>query len=91
MSQYADGGLITTKPYLCGSAYVLRMSNFPRGDWCPVWDALYWRFIHRHMDFFATNPRTSMAASACRKLGSKLTQHLQIADSFLERLHSDLL
>jgi deoxyribodipyrimidine photolyase-related protein len=91
MSQYADGGLITTKPYLCGSAYVLRMSNFPRGDWCPVWDALYWRFIHRHMDLFATNPRTTMAASACRKLGSKLTQHLQTADSFLERLHSDLL
>jgi deoxyribodipyrimidine photolyase-related protein len=91
MSQYADGGLITTKPYLCGSAYVLRMSNFPRGDWCPVWDALYWRFIHRHMDFFATNPRMSMAASACRKLGSRLTQHLQTADSFLERLHSDWL
>mgnify|MGYP003339403146 CR=1 FL=1 len=52
MSQYADGGLMTTKPYICGSAYVRRMSDFPRGPWCAVWDALYWRFIERHEDVF---------------------------------------
>jgi len=43
MSQHADGGFMTTKPYISGSAYVLKMSDFPKGDWCPVWDALYWR------------------------------------------------
>jgi deoxyribodipyrimidine photolyase-related protein len=39
MSQHADGGLITTKPYLSGSSYVLKMSNFTKGPWCAVWDA----------------------------------------------------
>ena len=48
MSQHADGGLITTKPYLSGSSDVLKMSNFRKGPWCEIWDALYWRFIDRH-------------------------------------------
>jgi deoxyribodipyrimidine photolyase-related protein len=91
MSQYADGGLITTKPYISGSAYVLKMSNFQRGPWCEVWDALYWRFVDRHRDFFAGNPRMSMMARQCERLGAKLTQHHRTADKFLERLHMDRL
>ena len=38
MSQNADGGLITTKPYFSGSSYIRKMSHFKSGDWCPVWD-----------------------------------------------------
>lgn len=58
MSQFADGGLFATKPYLSGSAYLLRMSDYPRGPWCEVWDGLYWRFVAKHREFFASNPRT---------------------------------
>lgn len=50
MSQHADGGLITTKPYISGSGYILKMSRFPKGNWCKIWDALYWRFIHSIRD-----------------------------------------
>ena len=88
MSQYADGGLITTKPYISGSAYVLKMSNFQRGPWCEIWDSLYWRFVDRHRDFFAGNPRMSMMARQCERLGTKLTQHHRTAEKFLERLHT---
>ena len=88
MSQYADGGLITTKPYISGSAYVLKMSNFPKGAWCPIWDALYWRFISRNRDFFAANPRMSVMVSQCDKMGTKLDEHLRTAEQFLSRLHS---
>jgi deoxyribodipyrimidine photolyase-related protein len=87
MSQHADGGMITTKPYISGSAYVLKMSNFSKGPWCPIWDALYWRFISRHREFFAKNPRMSVMVSQCDKMGSKLDEHLRTAERFLNQLH----
>jgi deoxyribodipyrimidine photolyase-related protein len=88
MSQFADGGLITTKPYISGSAYVLKMSNFKRADWCPIWDALYWRFIDKHRDFFASNPRMSVMVAQCNRMGSRLDEHRRTADRFLEQLFS---
>jgi deoxyribodipyrimidine photolyase-related protein len=88
MSQHADGGLMTTKPYISGSSYVLKMSDFGRGPWCAVWDALYWRFIDRHDEFFAANPRMAMMARMKEKLGGKLREHLRVAGEFLDRLHA---
>ena len=60
MSQYADGGLLTTKPYISSSNYILKMSDYKKGDWCEVWDALYWNFINKHRGFFASNPRLNL-------------------------------
>lgn len=60
MSQDAGGGLLTTKPYFSGSAYLRRM-GWPRGAWCDTWDALYWRFIIRHADELRGNVRWAMA------------------------------
>jgi deoxyribodipyrimidine photolyase-related protein len=87
MSQYADGGSMTTKPYLSGSAYVLRMSNEPRGSWCNTWDALYWTFIADHRPVFASNHRLSMMAHLADRLGPKLLEHRKTADAFLSQLH----
>lgn len=87
MSQYADGGLMTTKPYISGSSYVLKMSDFKRGPWCAVWDALYWRFVDRHTDCFAANPRMSVMVKMKEKLGERLKEHLRVADTFLLQLH----
>jgi deoxyribodipyrimidine photolyase-related protein len=89
MSQHADGGLITTKPHRSGSSYVLRMSNFRQGPWCAVWDALYWRFIDRHRDFFTGNPRMAVMVAQCEWLGSRLDEHRRTAAEFLARLHGD--
>lgn len=88
MSQHADGGLMTTKPYISGSSYVLKMSDFPRGPWCEIWDALYWRFVDRHESFFAGNPRMAVMAKMKQKLGPKMDQHRRTANAFLERLHA---
>ena len=60
MSQFSDGGLMSTKPYISGSNYILKMSDYKKGDWCAIWDALYWNFINENRDFFRKNPRTSM-------------------------------
>ncbi len=87
MSQHADGGLITTKPYFSGSSYVRKMSHYKPGPWCEVWDGLYWRWIWRHSDALAKNPRWAMMCSMAKKMDqSKLDTHLKNAESFLAAL-----
>lgn len=87
MSQNADGGLITTKPYFSGSAYVRKMSHYPKGDWCETWDGLYWRWIWKHADDLQSNPRWAMMVSMARKMDpEKRDAHLRAADAFLGRL-----
>ena len=87
MSQHADGGLITTKPYFSGSSYVKKMSNHSNGDWTKIWDGLYWRWIWNHSEELGRNPRWAMMCSMARKMDdSKMRTHLQIAESFLSKM-----
>lgn len=86
MSQFADGGSFTTKPYLSGSNYLLKMSDYPRGPWCEIWDGLFWTFIADHHEYFEKQPRLSMMAHTCAKLGPKLNLHRQTAERFLSQL-----
>ena len=60
MSQFADGGLFATKPYVSSSNYILKMSNYGKGDWQLTWDALFWHFMDKQRDFFEANPRLGM-------------------------------
>ena len=87
MSQYADGGMITTKPYISSSNYVRKMSDFPRGDWCDVWDGLYWRFVSRHRDMIAANPRMRVMTRQLERMDkAKRRRHLAHAERFLAKL-----
>ncbi len=87
MSQYADGGLMTTKPYISSSNYVRKMSSYSKGDWMPVWDGLYWRFIHKHRSFFESNPRLAVMTSHLKRMSDeKWETHLQNANTFLETI-----
>ena len=91
MSQNADGGLITTKPYFSGSSYVRKMSNHPKGKWCDVWDGLYWRWIWNHVDELSQNPRWAMMCSAARKMDStKRATHLKNAEMFFNSFGSHI-
>ncbi len=84
MSQYADGGLMTTKPYVSGSNYILKMSNYPKGEWCKVWDALYWRFIYLHRDKFEKNRRMLFPLNTLKKMNQETLQgHLETAENYL--------
>jgi deoxyribodipyrimidine photolyase-related protein len=84
MSQFADGGSMCTKPYISGSNYLIKMSDFSKGDWQPVWDGLFWRFMHVHRDFFLSNPRLGMLVKTFDKMTEeKRNQHLQNAENFL--------
>ncbi len=61
MSQFAAGELVTTKPYVSGSNYLRKMSDFGPGEWTGVWDALYWQFVADHRAGFEANPRSGFA------------------------------
>ncbi|MGZ5255897.1 MAG: cryptochrome/photolyase family protein, partial [Flavitalea sp.] len=52
MSQFADGGLMSTKPYISGSNYLLKMSDYKKSEWSELWDALFWRFMNVHLETF---------------------------------------
>ena len=86
MSQNADGGNITTKPYFSGSAYIRKMSHYSKGEWCDIWDGLYWRWIWNHADTLAKNPRWAMMCSMARKMDSeKMQRHISVAEEYLSR------
>ena len=87
MSQFADGGLMSTKPYISSSNYIMKMSNYKKSNWQEIWDALYWRFIYENQDFFKGNPRLSMMVITLNKMDkNKLKTHLDIAKTYLSKL-----
>jgi deoxyribodipyrimidine photolyase-related protein len=87
MTQFADGGLMTTKPYISGSNYLMKMSDYEKGSWQPIWDGLFWRFMHVHRRFFLQNPRIGMLVKTFDKMPEeKINAHLQIANNYLESL-----
>ena len=87
MSQFADGGLMATKPYISGSNYLMKMSDYKKGEWQPVWDGLFWRFMHVHRDFFLKNPRLGMLVRTFDKMPDEKQQlHLKNANLFLDSL-----
>ncbi len=78
MSQHADGGLLATKPYSSGGAYIRKMSDHcgdcaydPKkrlgDDACPF-TAGYWAWTHRHRDLLAANHRTARAVASMDRL-----------------------
>ena len=89
MSQFADGGLLASKPYAARGAYINRMSNYcgscafkvkqrtgPQA--CPF-NALYWDFIARHRDRIGRNPRMAQMVRTYDKFAAD--EQRRIADS----------
>lgn len=90
MSQFADGGIFSTKPYISGSNYIRKMSDFPKGDWCEIWDGLYWTFIEDHRDFFASQYRLSMMTRLLDKMpDEKREVHRSNAGSLFKKLFNE--
>ncbi len=78
MSQHADGGVLATKPYWSGGAYIDRMSDYCKPcrydpkkrtgpDACPF-TAGYWAFTARHAELLAANQRTARTVAGLRRL-----------------------
>jgi deoxyribodipyrimidine photolyase-related protein len=87
MSQFADGGLMATKPYISGSNYIMKMSNYKKGEWQAVWDGLFWRFMDTHRDFFLSNPRLGMLVRMFDKMPlEKQQKHREHGELYMASL-----
>jgi len=87
MSQFADGGTFATKPYISGSNYIFKMSNYKKGEWHKTWDGLFWRFMDVHRDFFLSNPRLGMLVKMYDKMNNeKKASHHEFAEDYLSKL-----
>ncbi|MGL4396179.1 MAG: cryptochrome/photolyase family protein [Hyphomicrobium sp.] len=97
MSQFGDGGLLASKPYVASGAYINRMSNHCKGcrynvstpygaDACPF-NPLYWAFLNRHRDKLSGNPRMGQMYRTWDRLSAERRQlTLASADAFLAKL-----
>ena len=87
MSQFADGGLMATKPYISGSNYLMKMSNYKKGEWQAIWDGLFWRFMDTHRSFFKQNPRLGMLVAMFDKMPQEKKEvHISNAEHYLQNL-----
>ncbi|WP_058557544.1 cryptochrome/photolyase family protein [Thiohalocapsa sp. ML1] len=93
MSQYADGGLLASKPYAASGAYIRRMSNYCDGcrydpkqavgaAACPF-TTLFWDFLARHRERFARHPRMPLMWRSLERLPPERVVAIQAQASTL--------
>jgi deoxyribodipyrimidine photolyase-related protein len=85
MSQYADGGLITTKPYISSSNYILKMSDYKSNEpWCHIWDGLFWRFLSKNESKLRKNPRIGLLVNQLKK--TEIKDKVKIGEKYLQKI-----
>jgi len=97
MSQFADGGIVGSKPYVSSGNYIDRMSDYCKsctynvkaktGEGACPFNLLYWAFLNRHRDRFTKNPRmANMYRTWDRMDEAKRQTILAEAEDFLQTL-----
>jgi len=86
MSQFADGGIVGTKPYVSSGAYINKMSSYctgcnydknkKTGDKACPFNSLYWNFYKKHEDKLGNNPRIGMMYNVWKKMNPQAKQEL---------------
>jgi len=100
ISQFAEGGIIASKPYVSSANYIDKMSNFcdhceygsktkSGPNACPF-NILHWHFIDRHEQRFGNNPRMGNVLGTWRRMdGAKKQTILEDASKILAKLDAD--
>ena len=99
MSQYADGGIVATKPYVSSGSYINKMSNYcgschynvkeKLGEKACPFNSLYWHFLDEKKQHFANNQRMSMMLALLRKMKpEELAATKEKAISILENINN---
>jgi len=98
MSQFADGGIVGTKPYVSSATYINKMSSYCTGCYydkskktgdkaCPF-NSLYWNFYDKHEAKLAKNPRIGMMYNVLRKMQpTAKAELLEQADFYLKNIN----
>ncbi|WP_295767924.1 cryptochrome/photolyase family protein [uncultured Mucilaginibacter sp.] len=99
MSQFADGGIIASKPYVASAAYINKMSDYCKnchydykkkhGEKACPYNSLYWNFFDRNADKLEKNPRIGMAYNNLKKMKPEERQKImEQAEAYLENLNT---
>lgn len=99
MSQFADGGVIATKPYVSSASYIDKMSHYcgscfykkneKTGDRACPFNSLYWHFFARHENLLKNNHRIGMMYHVWYKMNANARQAiLDQAEIYLENIES---
>jgi deoxyribodipyrimidine photolyase-related protein len=98
MSQFADGGIVGTKPYVSSASYIDKMSNYcgscyykkaiKTGDKACPFNSLYWNFYDKNESKLAKNPRIGMMYNVWRKMKPEdKSALLEQADYYLKNIN----
>jgi deoxyribodipyrimidine photolyase-related protein len=98
MSQFADGGIVATKPYISSASYIDKMSHYcgtchykkseKTGDRACPFNSLYWHFLFRHQDQLAKNPRMTMMYAVWNKMNKDQQESIiRQAEHYLAHLN----
>ena len=87
MSQFADGGVMASKPYIATGKYINRMSNYCKqciydpaqstGDNACPYTTLYWDFLDRHQDRLKKNPRMGFQLKNLERINTEQMQSIR--------------
>lgn len=97
MSQFADGGVLGSKPYISSGNYINKMSDYcancrydvkkKTGDGACPFNALYWHFLERHRDQLGGNPRLGPVYRTWARMQQETqSAYLETAEAFLKTL-----
>ena len=98
MSQFADGGIVGTKPYVSSASYIDKMSHYcgscfykkalKTGEKACPFNSLYWNFYDKHEDKLSKNPRIGMMYNVWRKMKPEdKSALLEQADYYLKNIN----
>jgi deoxyribodipyrimidine photolyase-related protein len=87
MGSFADGGNTTTKPYITTGNYIMKMSDYSKGPWVKLWEALYYIFIRDNLEKLVKFPRVGgiMRRNLERKSEDKMEEYQELVDEFFKR------
>ncbi|GGE20273.1 cryptochrome/photolyase family protein [Psychroflexus salis] len=95
MSQFADGGIVATKPYVSSGSYINKMSNYCKSchysvskkegeNACPF-NNLYWNFLYKNQEKFKNNQRMGMMMNLLKKMNQETLQnHIQRSEEIIK-------
>tara|TARA_B100002051_G_C16347772_1_gene444867 strand:- start:205 stop:597 length:393 start_codon:yes stop_codon:yes gene_type:complete len=85
MGLFSDGGIFSTKPYICASSYLLKMSDYKKGKWTDIVDGLYWKFVDDHREKLKGNPRIGIMTKIIDNMNKDRRNKIFLAaDNFLD-------
>ena len=86
MTMWADGGLTMRKPYISGDGYIMKMSNYSKGDWNEKWNAIFHHFIDRNSTQLSKTYYNGLVKAWSKKGKKDKDNELSIADEIIKKI-----